>query len=325
MPRNKQMKKQSLTISPVKTDSNHDYDDVCVICDELCSNSVCLKCYKCARWFHGSCLDSNMPVAMIDYLSKISGGKECADYPIHVFCITCGSKSFVADSTIIESRLSKLEEAINKLSFGSVVFPANNGSSEPVISKESSVTNRSSSPALLIAEEVKKALQQQQQDEVRYRSIIISGLPEDNTRDDTEELISMVNSTTRSLLHTADFDLVARVGKPKQGDSRSRPIRVVFASRVKHIRGDFLRKQKGIRDTDDPRYKSVYINADKTRDELLADYKLREELRRLKASGDDSYIIRRGSLVKRRAVVSQNGASSSANNQTGISKPSVNH
>ena len=69
----------------------------------------------------------------------------------------------------------------------------------------------------------------------------------------------------------------------------------------------------------------MYINADKTRDELLADYKLREELRRLKASGDDSYIIQRGSLVKRRAVVSQNGASSSANNQTGISKPSVNH
>ena len=124
----------------------------------------------CMSWFDCSCLDSDMPVAIMVYLSHMAQSDIYAKYPVRTFCITCSAKSKNARSFSMEDRLGKLEEAVNKISAGFAAISATTNTSVQNVKTKvvsSTTTTSTTRTSASIAEKVKKALQQQQEGEVR--------------------------------------------------------------------------------------------------------------------------------------------------------------
>ena len=272
-------------------------DDVCIICEDLCANSACLRCIKCDKWLHACCLDADMPAAMADYLSAISRKIDNRDYPMKIMCMLCssGMQSVSLDRLTqlehsLESRLSKLEAAV--LGSSSTKAPA------AVYTLKTSASSATPICQASLAEEIKKVLQDQHAEETRSRSLIISGFQECDHRNDTEEVIGMIHSVTGTLLDKVDLAIVERIGKRSIGPS-ARPLRIVFGSKHASVRRDFLSKQKDIRETDDTYFQQVYVNPDKTREELHSEYLLRQELKQRVAKGESNLKISKGKIVSK--------------------------
>ena len=83
-----------------------------------------------------------------------------------------------------------------------------------------------------------------------------------------------------------DYEKLHRIGKLKPGVPRPLCLKCESVEQKNRI----LRSSKGLRNIE--KYKSVFINPDRTRMQLEIDKNLREELKRQKLEGKDVIIFR---------------------------------
>ena len=133
--------------------------------------------------------------------------------------------------------------------------------------------------------------------EERYRRrkyIIVSGLPEDETGNVSERLISDTNKVKKLTLSMGfqDFEPreISRIGR--LNSSRPRLLRLKCANPQE--RNVLLRKAKSLRQTSC--FKEVYLNPDQTRTQRELSRRLRAELKSRRNAGE-KVIIRRGQIV----------------------------
>ena len=170
----------------------------------------------------------------------------------------------------------------------------------------------------MIAEEVKEQLVEKEEREKREDSIVISGIAEEiswvNQEDMSEDEKvkageNLTEQNVTALLKTVlgedertelQITAISRVGKKTQ--ERPRSIRVKLGSKelktkVMRRAPEVLRKING-RDTPAP--KRIYINHDLTYNERQRQFELRKQLKEKKTeTGENDWIIRGGKIVKR--------------------------
>lgn len=96
------------------------------------------------------------------------------------------------------------------------------------------------------------------------------------------------------------FEHLHRIGRLKQGATR--PLRLKCESQNQRSR--ILRSSKGLKDI--PKYKTIFINPDRTPLQLENDKKLREEVRSQRSHGND-VVIFKGKIVERESMKNFHG------------------
>ena len=118
---------------------------------------------------------------------------------------------------------------------------------------------------------------------------MLFGVPEcDGTIEERKEHdTNFCNEMLEELLDSEeDYEKLHRIGKLKPGVPRPLCLKCESVEQKNRI----LRSSKGLRNIE--KYKSVFINPDRTRMQLEIDKNLREELKRQKLEGKDVIIFR---------------------------------
>lgn len=272
----------------------------CHICASHLEAADGFLCDICKRWSHWACSDLE-DLGNVTSLRKIRRR-------ILIVCAACDMKELrvsVAAVKGLESKVNlletKLDGVLNKLSNGLLINDEKSSGSNSICSAPN------------IADQIKSALQEQAQEETLSRSLVISGLPERDDTADMDAALDVIHSATSVPLLPADIEHLNRLGSAERSKGRPRLLRIVLKASEKNLRNKIISKATSLRSSTDPILKNVYINADKSRSALRADYELRCELRRRKAAGEPNITIKNGKIVDKKPVSSAS------------SGPSVNH
>ena len=131
---------------------------------------------------------------------------------------------------------------------------------------------------------------------LRENNLIMSGIEEkmegtvDERRWDDEDKLKKVLSFLN--IDETSFTAVSRIGRPTNGKPRLLRVKM----RSVELKKRTLVSSKKLRSSES--YRHVYINPDYTKNEQEVQKKLREDLKRLRANGDD-VIIFRGKIIRR--------------------------
>ena len=154
------------------------------------------------------------------------------------------------------------------------------------------------SPQLSIADQVKLAIQEQTQNVIRARSQIIRGLSESADTSDINKVLEVDHITTSLPFLPEDIESVTRLGSTSKVRTGSRLVRVVLAINHQQMRNEIYIKCRASKGKlKDDSLKNVYINMDKSKDELKKEYDLRCELCRRNASGKPDLVIKGGKIT----------------------------
>ena len=156
-------------------------------------------------------------------------------------------------------------------------------------------------------------MQDQVQEEIISLTLVVSGLPERHDKDDTEAVLDVIHAVSSVPLLPANIKSLTRLGSAANSTGNPRLLRFVIKSPHKHMRNDIIIKALSLRNSTDPLLKTIYINADKSKAVLKAEYDTRCELRRRIAASETNFVIKVGKIV----IKNQSGTSEKAANQMG--------
>ena len=125
--------------------------------------------------------------------------------------------------------------------------------------------------------------------EKRKENLVVFGIPEE---DDEQEGDKLVNDVINGLLPEIRVEFTA-LGRIHKKGLNPRPLRIKIDD-AGHRR-KILARAKDLHSSD--KFNKIYINPDLTREQQLADMKLRKEVKRLREAGEIVKIIK-GEIVK---------------------------
>ncbi len=142
-------------------------------------------------------------------------------------------------------------------------------------------------------------LKAQAGEDMKSISCIISGLQESSNSDYMELMLDLVHSISSVPLLPADVESISRLGFVNKDRKGPRLLRVTLHQNRKSLNSDLvLKSSKILHSSADPALRGIYINFDKSREELKAEYNLRCEVRQRQSNGETDIKIRKGKVVK---------------------------
>ena len=130
---------------------------------------------------------------------------------------------------------------------------------------------------------------------LRVSNLILFGVPENSSgtiEDRKNHDTKFCETMFQELGIDENFDDLYRIGKLKPGSIRPLRLKCESVDQKRRI----LRSSKALKDN--PEYRSVFVNPDRTPMQLENDKNLREELKRQRLDGND-VIIFRGKIIER--------------------------
>jgi len=123
------------------------------------------------------------------------------------------------------------------------------------------------------------------------KNIVMLNVPEGNDETVVKEILNVLDGMPPKSNNILPVERWERIGRSVEG--RNRPIRVIYKSKT-DIKEVLLNKRE-LRFNE--HYKKVYVDPEKTKDELYQMRKLREELHRRREAGEDELVIYRNEIV----------------------------
>ena len=150
-------------------------------------------------------------------------------------------------------------------------------------------------------------------DKARKRTnIMIHNLPESEATDeeerkryDKEECLKVFRDHLGVVADQNDIVHVLRMGKRNDAAVKPRLLRVILSSIEK--KSNILTNAPKLKKSGNQSIKKLYITPDMTPKEMEEDTKIRKELTRRRAEGENDLMIRRGKIVRRPEAMAQGG------------------
>ena len=310
--------KKNATLSQVQITSAEDVSvkhcdtqHCCYICQENFINKqdgFC--CNVCNRMSHWACNDlEESETVLQELLSKRR---------IFLACVRCN----LSELTNLVQALKSLEAKVDMLTakighFGVDDFGAfaektsHSGVDDLPISQKKAglygnvhdVRPKQQTPSidsLTVAEQVKLVIEEHAKEEIRSRSFIVYGAPE-NPSSEMDSMIDIVHQLTAVPILPVDVESINRLGSFKKQRLGPRMLRVTLTKNRVHMQNDIVKKALSVK-TKSEELKNVFINSDKTSEERKIEFNLRCERRRRIAAGEANVTID----YKKHMVVSKN-------------------
>ena len=279
-------------------DNEEEVSIPCPCGGEADPTSFVIECDEChAEWHLKCCGLAGLTKNPIKQLERNNWKCfRCFEPAIHVQPAKKPAK--ISEETI-ESIVSIVNSTVEE-NLKQLLSPENLTEEEPQEAQAFTLVNRrrdTSKPE----RSIKKALEEQREEEIliekKKDSLIIFGMPEINTDDKTEEMLSDFKKIVKIYegkvtLNKEDLSYNSRIGIKEE--NKKRPIKISLKDPKKRI--DLLSKNQELKLLEDAVSTKIYVSPDKTKKQREADKELREELKRRKAV-DPNLIIRNSRIV----------------------------
>lgn len=288
-PENTKRRKQSHSLS--KTSSTVEKCP-CTVCKEPVTSKG-IECDRCNNWVHHNCAD----ISDHDYETIARMNNAC----IKFFCPPCSGISSESETEVLkqisstpsnsnEGQITTLVQLVSTLQSQNEAILAVVGQLDEKIDKK--VEEK-------LAKSLKEKKEERKEQESRENNIIIYNLPEADetalTSDTSQvnDLFSAIGSDLTGQKLEDSITGLSRLGKGSEG--KLRPIKICFKD-TSH-KYTILRRARYLKGLS--RFDKVGIAEDKTLQQRETERKLREELKRRKAKGEN-VIIFKGAIVEKR-------------------------
>ena len=291
---------KQLSTSPIKllvcdADKNHP----CKVCENVVTDdpkTEAVQCDRCEAWLHFSC--SKLRKIDYDYLTNNPQSS------VNWFCEPCRKdmKSGPAgqDSRILQhgAKMDTVMGVIKGMQAQMAVMQGQMAMMMDTTNKKKDEEKESEN----VQAQVTEAIEEQKEKEEKKNNVIVFNIPEPTSEDNNEamkediKLVKDMLAVVHPNIDNVEIDEsnTKRLGFKKK--DHTRPIKVQFKD--DSIKGQVFRNSSKLKSHD--KFSKVNISNDKTRRELQADKKLKEQLMAERAlRPDDDLIIYRGDIIKR--------------------------
>jgi len=268
-----------------------DGNDLCGQCFKMVGDSdEGLMCDQCKCWYHRKC------IGMEEGLYRTLSGLENFDW----YCDACKNRSRDMQREVDALRRENEELRNINESLKGRILSLEERMSDIKQEIKDDIVREVNVNISKIYDEI-SSLKERDERKDRQSNLIVYNSPESrsmNNQEREKDDLALVERLLRDGVKENKFNIikVIRLGRRREDDS-SRPLMVKFDNSAD--KWNILKKTRNLKNCTDPVLKLIGIAPDLTPKERQLDKNLREELKLKRQSGDDSWYIKGGKLVKK--------------------------
>ena len=284
-------------------DGRLDQKVACGDCGSAVIDDSCIQCGSCCKWFHLDCC-IDLVSEDIHTLSK-SG--------VHWYCRGCDGifksiddkfskiesaiKCFSENNQLTKAIDKAIESKLSKHSYSSVV----KGLEDTSKALQSKIENfdkydnylksleTTSSVMQKVADDNEKKEERVMQD-FRDKNIIVFGLPDDNKKESTLQLVNELLKEC-NIAPITDSNKCYRLGKKSSDSTKVRPIRI--CTDLKDKKWDIMKRINALKRP------GVFARRDLNKEEREKDFQLRKQLKQMREENKGKFFkIKKGQIVE---------------------------